>query len=173
MPMLDLKITPEKFDETYPKGSLITICITKEIIDINYTDYLVDFYNAIINSENGKSCRFILTTNAYDNDAREVHQIPEYALYIIHAFERVPALLSLLDLKAHAWLAIILCTQFMSVFSDNPDGTTNVELRDIKVLGIKTARAMRAEDKFNDNDINKFKDEYAKLFGLTIDKIFY
>ena len=161
-------MTAEMFDELYDYNSAIVICVTEDIINNNFVKYLTSFYNAILNSKKGKSCRYIISTNAYDNDRREVYQVPEYVNFMRNTINEIPALLSLLDLQASTWLINMLCADEVSRASKRVSLTG----RAISELGQKVVFAMSKDGRFTSEDIEKFKNNYSKLFNLSVSDLF-
>lgn len=161
-------MTAEKFDELYDYNCGIVICVIGEIINNNFIEYLISFYNAILNSKKGRSCRYIITTNAYDNDPREVYQIPEYVNFMRNVMNEIPALLSLIDLQANSWLINILCADEKSRASKRV-GLTNEA---ITALGKKVVFAMNKDGRFTSEDVVKFKNNYSKLFNRRVSDLF-
>ena len=161
-------MTAEMFDELYDYNSAIVICVTEDIINNNFVKYLTSFYNAILDSKKGKSCRYIISTNAYDNDRREVYQIPEYVSFMQNAMREIPALLSLLDLQANSWLINMLCADEASRASKK----VNLSWESIFTLGRRVVFAMSKDGRFTSEDIEKFKNNYSKLFNLSVSDLF-
>ena len=161
-------MTAEMFDELYDYNSAIVICVTEDIINNNFVKYLTSFYNAILDSKKGKSCRYIISTNAYDNDPREVYQGPEYANFMRNTINEIPALLSLLDLQASTWLINILCADEANRASTRVGLTGEA----ISALGKKVVSAMNNDNRFTDDDIVRFKNNYANLFNVSISYLF-
>ena len=161
-------MTAEMFDELYDYNSAIVICVTEDIINNNFVKYLTSFYNAILDSKKGKSCRYIISTNAYDNDRREVYQIPEYVSFMQNAMREIPALLSLLDLQANGWLINMLCADEASRASKK----VNLSWESIFTLGRRVVFAMSKDGRFTSEDIEKFKNNYSKLFNLSVSDLF-
>ena len=161
-------MTAEKFDELYDYNSGIVICVIDEIINNSFIEYLISFYNAILDSKKGKSCRYLITTNAYDNDPREVYQIPEYVSFMQNTMNEIPALLSLLDLQANSWLINMLCADEAS----RANKKVNLSWESIFTLGRRVVFAMNKDGRFTSEDIEKFKNNYSKLFNLSVSDLF-
>lgn len=165
---LEGHMTSKKFDETYPPHSAVVISISSEIIECDDVEYLIDFYNAVVGSKNGKSCRFLITTSAYDNDTREVYEIPEYTNYIRKVFAAVPALLALLDLSSSQWILLMMCANETPV----PNQRVALDTMRVVTFGMIVATTMSEDSFFDVKDIEEFKKRYTGMFNTTPEKMF-
>lgn len=103
------KMSPEILKDIYEQNgaSAIVIGIPYQYIKENNFAYVESFVTAIEGFEHGKEHGFILSTNAYDTDSRELFEIPEWVEYLDRLVRKVPRLFY--HLEAPSKLLIIQC----------------------------------------------------------------
>lgn len=160
-------MTAEDLDNLY-KDSIIVITITEDIIKSKNTKYLTNYYDAILDSKYGRTNKYVITTNAYDNDEREVYQIPEYVDYIKSVFNKVPALFSLLEIEQLSWIIIIYSQTKLNIIDNifNKDVPCSENL--VRKFALNVCRAMLKDNRFSNEDIWTFKERFKKSFGIDL-----
>ena len=85
-----------------------------------------------------------------------------------NTMNEIPALLSLLDLQANSWLINMLCADEAS----RANKKVNLSWESIFTLGRRVVFAMNKDGRFTSEDIEKFKNNYSKLFNRRVSDLF-
>ena len=161
----------KSIDRDYEFNSAVLIGITSEVIETNYTKYLTSFYDAILDSEKGRTCKFLMSTSAYDNDTREVFEVPEFVDFIKAVFKEKPALFALMEMREMSWVIIIHCmTGFQKKQGDNQ--TVAMDITKIKKFAFDIIRAMKNDKRFSTDNIETFRQNYCIASNLSYQQIF-
>lgn len=118
-------MTPDILRVLYEENgaSAFIIGITKEHIEENNYEYVESFVKSIESFEHGKDNKFIITTNAYDLDPRELFQIDEWVKYLDYLIKKVPRLFYHVERPSKSLIIQCLCTDI--ILQKNKDTYTN------------------------------------------------
>lgn len=106
------KMTPELLKHLYDEHgpSAFVIGIPKEHIVEGDYEYVKSFVDSIEGFDKGKEHKFLISTNAYDLDSRELFEIPEWIDYLDMIIKKVPRLFYHLEAPSKLLIIQCLCT---------------------------------------------------------------
>ncbi|MEG1310930.1 MAG: hypothetical protein RR942_16265 [Romboutsia sp.] len=100
-------MTPNKFTKLCSGGSHIFIIdIVKDEIISKNMENIYSWINTLMRVDYAKLSRFRLSIHGYDEDIREIYEIPEVVVFIKELFNKKPELFYFLDLDSKQWVLI-------------------------------------------------------------------
>lgn len=127
------KMTPEIL-KGYIKEEekVFVIGISRETVEEYDISSLKDWNNAILKNKEARDCIYLLNINGYDDDPRELYEIPEVVAFIRKAILKNPELFYFLDEESKDW--ITLCFAGGKVITVGNDPSEKKVSFDVKSL---------------------------------------
>lgn len=161
------KMTPKKVQDMYKENgsTLIMIGIPKEYVDAKNMDYIMSFMETFKQEPLCKKMTWNLSFNGYDNDPRELYEIPEVVSYLNTVFEKAPWITSFLC-KEIRFLPL-MCYSIIKINTKN-SSNTNVGLNPDKVMDFfeKSSYGMDQVPYLTDEDKKQFLFEFRETLNL-------
>ena len=104
------EMTPEYFRACYKSTNAFVIGIPKEFIESMNMQFIDAWMHTIRTCSEAKDCKFLITTQGYEDDPREVYQVPMICDYIIKVFTKYPELYYFLDREMSIWVPAIIAS---------------------------------------------------------------
>ena len=162
------RMTVEKLNKTYPKGSFLIINDTKENVESGNLDYIYSWCDSLLNGKYTHTYKIMLCIDGYDNDPRELWQIEEFNNYIKKLVQEKPFFTSIIDNKS--LIIISVC----GVGSNrNNDGVHAIEIDNNKLINLveESMTSLISSDRFDDAFIKKCKQDYNVTLGTNFFRI--
>lgn len=112
-PQIDILLQERMTSEALRKmvseaNTLLVTQVTAELIRNKNYSFIESWYHAFKNCPDAKYHKLILTVDGYDNDSRELYQIPEVFYYFKTFLEKRPEFYYFLEKEMARWLLVIM-----------------------------------------------------------------